>query len=365
MYLIPAITACLIAFGLLPIFNNMWAAGFMVFVIGGFTCGYLAIKAFDINDWMDRTVVALVVVNVASAVYSSNPYYAKQALLFNVAGLCVMVFMKQNQTNLNLIMWFCIIIGSIGSIISHFMLPMTAGFLGNSNYTGHWLAIPTVFCVWFLFKRKWIASVPLALIAYGHYITRCRTAWIAAACGILAVIVWNRADRKAMFVAIAIGLLLSGLALNNLKNTSFVETKTFFYRLKYFAASLQMASESPLFGTGLRSYRNGVYEAQAKLGEKFFEGYEDPKPRHAHNDYLEVINDAGLIGLGLLGYLFIRVLWNGWNARLDTFPILVGMIVVMIGMLCLFWRTLPLHTLTIASFLGAIEGCSRRSLSRS
>jgi len=84
---------------------------------------------------------------------------------------------------------------------------------------------------------------------------------------------------------------------------------------KYFRPSVWLFNQSPLFGTGLWSYRNMVYKAQAEIEKAdpgFFDDYPDPKPRRVHNDYLEILNDGGLIAAAVLLLLFITVMRHGW-----------------------------------------------------
>jgi tetratricopeptide (TPR) repeat protein len=76
---------------------------------------------------------------------------------------------------------------------------------------------------------------------------------------------------------------------------------------KYFQAAWWLFKESPLFGTGLWSYRNLVYDAQAEIERvkgDFFKGYAEPKPRRVHNEYLETLNDGGLLA-GLVLLIFV------------------------------------------------------------
>jgi tetratricopeptide (TPR) repeat protein len=78
---------------------------------------------------------------------------------------------------------------------------------------------------------------------------------------------------------------------------------------KYFQAAWWLFKESPLFGTGLWSYRNLVYDAQAEIERvkgDFFKGYAEPKPRRVHNEYLETLNDGGLLA-GLVLLIFVGV----------------------------------------------------------
>jgi O-antigen ligase len=332
----------------------------MFYVIGGLILAVLSIKTFNLSDWLNKTIITLTIINLAAMLYSSNPYYAKIAFVFNVVGLLIMLSFTQIDLSIDHILKFTIIIGFVGSLITIFLLPQ-AGFLGNTNYTGHWLAIPTVWCIWFLLNKTLLWAIPLPVILYAQYVTHCRTAWIAVIISTYIIVIYKTKSIKLTIITtLSIAILV--ITAIHLSPGFTLDTTGFSFRIKYWTASLQMIYDNPLFGTGLRSYRNGVYEAQAKQGVEFFKGYESPKPRHVHNDYLEIINDSGLIGFMLIAYLFIKILHHGWVVKQEAFPLVIGLIVCMLGMIGLFWRTLPLHTFTIAALLGSIERCSRRSV---
>jgi tetratricopeptide (TPR) repeat protein len=85
---------------------------------------------------------------------------------------------------------------------------------------------------------------------------------------------------------------------------------------KYFQVSWWLFKENPLFGTGLWSFRNMVYDAQAEIeksGGAFFKDYPEPKPRRVHNEYLEVLNDGGLVAALVLAALVWVVMKHGWT----------------------------------------------------
>lgn len=76
-------------------------------------------------------------------------------------------------------------------------------------------------------------------------------------------------------------------------------------RLAHWQAAWRMVSNNPLLGVGIGNYVP-VYPAYA------LPGWEDPLG-HAHNYYLNIAAEAGLIGLG--GYLFLwgAIFWHGWR----------------------------------------------------
>lgn len=76
-------------------------------------------------------------------------------------------------------------------------------------------------------------------------------------------------------------------------------------RLAHWQAAWRMVSDNPLLGVGIGNYVP-VYPAYA------LPGWEDAMG-HAHNYYLNIAAEAGLVGLG--GYLFLwaAIFWHGWR----------------------------------------------------
>jgi tetratricopeptide (TPR) repeat protein len=93
------------------------------------------------------------------------------------------------------------------------------------------------------------------------------------------------------------------------------DSKTLKLRMqKYYQASLWLFKQNPPFGTGLWSFRNMVYEAQAKINnvdKDYFVNYPEPKPRRVHNDYLEILNDGGLLAASALLLYLLVVMRHG------------------------------------------------------
>jgi hypothetical protein len=63
-----------------------------------------------------------------------------------------------------------------------------------------------------------------------------------------------------------------------------------------------------------------VYDAQAEINSadpNFFKGYAENKPRRVHNEYLEILNDGGLVAAAFLLILFVVVMRHGWRVIRD------------------------------------------------
>jgi hypothetical protein len=150
---------------------------------------------------------------------------------------------------------------------------------------------------------------------------------------------------------------------------NWTKTTSLKYRTKYFRASWWLFKQSPLFGTGLWSYRNMVYEAQAeinKIDPEYFKDYGGPKPRRVHNDYLEILNDGGLVAAAFLLILFVVVMRHGRRVIRDetvqereriiaaiAFSSLVG---IMVAALFFFPFRINSTLFMTAMMMGIMEG---------
>ncbi|MCJ7668201.1 MAG: O-antigen ligase family protein [Anaerolineae bacterium] len=76
-------------------------------------------------------------------------------------------------------------------------------------------------------------------------------------------------------------------------------------RLAHWQAAWRMVSDKPLLGVGIGNYVP-VYPAYA------LPGWADPMG-HAHNYYLNIAAEAGLVGLGAYLFLWGAIFWHGWR----------------------------------------------------
>lgn len=80
-------------------------------------------------------------------------------------------------------------------------------------------------------------------------------------------------------------------------------------RTHFWKGTLAIIADHPLLGTGLGAFA-AVYPRYDTAGGAF-------RLEQAHNDYLQLISDAGLVG-GLLGLLFVAALFRMAFARVQT-----------------------------------------------
>ncbi|RPJ18549.1 MAG: O-antigen ligase domain-containing protein, partial [Desulfobacteraceae bacterium] len=296
-----------------------------------------------------KLMLLVILLNFFSFFYTRNYYYTNVAVTMHLTALLFMYFISLHLTGKSAF-WLLVLTALSGvlvsietwfefydkSILFQWMTPgsMVIGTIGNSNYLGAYLLFPLLAFTALIFllkgKLRWVAGALWIFVFAALLFSRARAAWVGAAVAVpcflysvmrmyrfsLTAYVRPRARQAALIgvsALVLIGLLWaiapqrfhSLMGFRNVTNPTSFKLRT----QKYFQASFQLLKEHPLFGTGLWSYRNLVYDAQAELQRidaDFFKDYIEPKPRRVHNEYLETLNDGGLLA-GLVLLIFVGV----------------------------------------------------------
>lgn len=296
-----------------------------------------------------KLMLLVLLLNFFSFIYTKNYYYTNVAVSMNVASVLFMFFLSLHLSG-RTAFWLLVLTALSGvlvsletwvefydrSILFQWMKPgsMVIGTIGNSNYLGAYLLFPLLALTALLFllkgKLRWAAGALWIFVFAALLFSRGRAAWVGVAAAVpgfvysvmrihsfsLAAYVRSKARRVAVlgisFVALmgvlwalAPGRFHTMMSFRNVTNPASFILRT----QKYFQASWWLFKESPLFGTGLWSYRNLVYDAQAEIERvqgDFFEGYPEPKPRRVHNEYIEALNDGGLLA-GIVLLMFVGI----------------------------------------------------------
>ena len=304
-------------------------------------------------------VVILVLLNFISFFYTGNYYFTKIAALMNISCLLFFFFVSLHIDE-SKAFWIIAAVAFSGILVSmstylqftgHSILFRWAstegaimGTIGNSNYLGAYLLFPmfALSGLMFLLKGK-LRLLPAGFLIFviGAFLcSRARASWLASGISLpLFFLLVKRIHnfsvlsyiKKRPKHVIGYGILVLSMIVvlwsvapqrfhSTMEIKRWTETRTLKFRMKYLGASWWLFKQSPLFGTGLWSYRNMVYDAQAEINKKdpdYFKGYEEPKPRRVHNEYLEILNDGGLVAAGFLLIFFIVVMRHGWRIIKD------------------------------------------------
>jgi len=310
-----------------------------------------------LNNHTPKVVLLLVVLNLFSLLYTHNIYFTRNAVVLNISCLAVFYFLSiyLNQK------WAVRLIISIsvsGLFVALITILQTYGIflflrwlesggtipgtIGNSNYLGAYLIFPiySSLSLFFLSKNKWLKIFSLLvflIISAALIYTRARASWVGIALSLppflILMVNLNKISiidfyRKNIYkIALVFIILSTSLTLlwfvspKSVKKLVSIklatDPETLRLRLtKYAPPAVWLIKQNPVFGTGLWSYRNLVYEAQAQLNKtdsSFFENYNLPKPRRVHNDYLEILVDGGLLAAFALLFFLLIVLKHGWK----------------------------------------------------
>lgn len=303
-----------------------------------------------------KVVLLLIFLNFFSFFYTSNYYFTIVAAVMNVTCLVFFYFVSLNTDGRQglVLMMAAAFSGLLVSIITWLQYfdifiifkwahpgMMVMGTIGNSNYLGAYFIFPlfAMASMIFLLKGR-LRLIPLLLFIFmmiAFLFTRARAGWFGFFLAlplflwilskiykirVLGYFVSNR--RRIITYGVVVACLIFSLwyaaperfrIMMGFRNVT--RSDTLRLRMaKYYRSSIWLFKKNPLFGTGLWSYRNLVYDAQAEINEideEYFKNYPEPKPRRVHTDFLEILNDGGLLAASVLLLFFIIVMRHGWK----------------------------------------------------
>ncbi len=363
-----------------------------------------------------KIILFLIILNAFSFLYTKNIYFTRIAAVLNIACLVLLYVISlyiDNKRSLALIgaSAFSGLLVSIVAWLQFFNIyilirwaspgDMIMGTIGNSNYLGAYLIFPlyTMAGLTFLLKGRLrlIPAILFFFIMAAFLFSRARASWLGFFPAFLFFLYLLKIIHGTSFtthfkpykrkvvvyglISLTILVFLWSVAPKRFHDMmgfhKIFESETLRLRVtKYFPPSIWIFKQSPLFGMGLWSYRNMVYEAQAEINKTdpdFFKNYNAPKPRRAHNDYLEILNDGGLIAATALLLLFAVVMAHGWHVikdnkiayqdRMITAVCFCSMISIMLAALFFFpFRVNSTMFMTVL-MMGLMEGTYLRNRS--
>ncbi|MGD2127507.1 MAG: O-antigen ligase family protein, partial [Desulfobacteraceae bacterium] len=312
-----------------------------------------------------KILLFLILLNFFSFFYTRNYYYTVVASVMNITGLLIFYFVSlyvdgKKAFCLMMIIALSGLLVSVETWLQFFNIfilfkgvrpgAMLMGTIGNSNFLGGYLIFPLFAMVGLIFLLKGKCRlIPLGLFIFmlsAFLFSRARAGWMGFFLSLpifllvmkrihkISVAGYLRSHPKQVvaYVAVLSVLLMTLWSLapkrfqSMMQFSHVTESETLRLRIqKYYRASFWLFKQNPLFGTGLWSYRNGVYKAQAEINRvdgNFFKNYPEPKPRRVHTDYLEILNDGGLIAAAALLLFFVMVMRHGWavirNEEIDS-----------------------------------------------
>lgn len=208
---------------------------------------------------------------------------------------------------------------------------------GNRNYLGTFAMFTAFLPLAFFFYYRHVAMKVFVLGLYGWmmfglYITRCRAALIGIALGIVymvAMLFLNDREHRlmkknAVFFVVAVAMIFAGLfavSVTTIQSTTMLDKikETFtldrhrsntYERMWVWHGTIEAFNKSVggwLFGRGFGSFKHFFpYQEATTFSEANKESFTPVTFRQAHNDWLQLVSELGLIGLVLFLFLVYR-----------------------------------------------------------
>lgn len=376
LYLIAAALPLAVLPGVLE--NAFELPKIVVLVGGSFTLSTLfALRKRSRDILLPQVWLLAILFCFLTLFYAVNPYYAKWAITINLSAFLIIFHVKhlreRKNRGLNLVITLTGVAVCIEAWLqfcgASFIMPaLTRGWIistvGNSNFLGAWLIFP-VFSSLAIARERPLAWFLHLFILFGLALTRARAAWLGVIVG-YAVFFWCkpfplrlRLRNLAVAVLFCLGAWFALYSLSSSWSVGNLKADTLYLRVfKYWPPAFELFKESPLIGKGLEGYRGEVYRVQGELAEKwpgYFDDYPIPKPREAHNDFLDILVQGGLIGAAILLALVLPILrkandflWDHNRAALASImgiftsaffffpfqlPVTLGYTAIMLGLL--------------------------------
>lgn len=211
---------------------------------------------------------------------------------------------------------------NLANALPQYLFPI--GFIGNTNMLGNFMVVSFFLSLLLGGESRWWYLVS-ALIVYTIWITKCKGSYLGMAIGGLFVLLTTQSDdvyTLIVLVAIGMGMMVMLTGWRTIIND--YSKGTFKERINYWKIAWEQIKLTPGFGLGLDCLKCRVPYIQRELNKKtngaFLNpaNYANPYPQKCHNDYIQMVCDVGIPGLGVYLTLVIMALLS--NAD----PILKG-----------------------------------------
>ncbi|MBW2033474.1 MAG: hypothetical protein JRI94_07760, partial [Deltaproteobacteria bacterium] len=265
-------------------------------------------------------VVILILLNFISFFYTGNYYFTKIAALMNISCLLFFFFVSLHIDERRAL-WIIAAVAFSGILVSastylqftgHSILFKWArttapimGTIGNSNYLGAYLLFPMFALSGLLFllkgKLRFIPAGFLIFVFGAFLCSRARASWIASAFSI-----------PLLFFLVK--------RIYNFSVLSYIKKRpkhVLGYGIVVLSLVVVLWSVAPERFHSMMRIKNWTETTSLKYRlNKYWEAswwLSDPKPRRVHNEYLEILNDGGLVAAAFLLIFFYVVMRHGWR----------------------------------------------------
>lgn len=358
-----------------------------------------------IDSPLNIPILSYLAWQIISTFWATNKFEALEIIFLNIALVTIYFIVLNNIRNIQSFVTVMIAAGTLVSvygILQHRgidfstakMTPLVSS-LGNINLAGEYLAmiIPLATVMIFHSKSNYskiISGIATILMLTHLLLTKSRGAWVGlAGGGIILIFVYFRSRRGSipepgrkqfyrtrnlkfllyltliLIISFSTIYIVSGRREISSIRKEFVSIlnpgeRGVFFRFIAWRNTLRMIRHSPVNGVGVGNYKI-VYPLYRRPQDRHILGMYVIVER-AHNDYLEIASELGLIGLGIFAWLMVRA-FKMFKDLLKTQSVLTtGFLASIVSMAISALFGFPLHapstSLTFWIILG-IAGASR------
>jgi O-antigen ligase len=185
------------------------------------------------------------------------------------------------------------------------------GFFGNYLTFAHTMLFPLGWASAFALRAEPAAIATSFLLVLALVFATARGVWLALVAMVASLALVTR-ERRALIALAAIGLAAGiGFAiapdLRSLAATMFYTSGVNRGRVAIYEANLDIIHDHPVLGLGFGRYKHAA--------QRYYDAHPEADRRsHAHNNYLQIAAEAGLLGLAAFGLVFATALRKGWTA---------------------------------------------------
>ena len=291
------------------------------------------LKAFKpICSGINRPIYYFLLACVFSALWSVSPaisafsFFAKTLEVYLIFFVIVEVFTDKKQVFIALgVLTFTAFSTVIDSFIQHYITfrdifngqeafnndRATAAFK-TANSLGAYLvvAIPVVLSMAFQRSKKFLFRLLLMIIVFcmcwSLLITYSRGAWVAASVAVLFFVLFSVIKNKKLVsvgllfvIAILVISLFVGLRMKkNFGSKELNRANTVAWRVGVWKESIEMIKNKPFLGYGINTFANEFQK---------FRKIPSANPTYAHNCYIQIAAETGLLGLICFLWIIISI----------------------------------------------------------
>lgn len=236
------------------------------------------------------------------------------------------------------------------------LLPRISGWSFNPNAFAALLVVICLLTI--IFSTKWWLSLSTLLISlFGIMVSGSRSAFIAIAAGYLTFLIMRTRFHRTMpflFLIVIIGITIFQIALirgtiepkvaqpqPELRSLNMIDKDTTRTRLEIWRLASKAWLDNPktfVFGTG-----DLTKAMKSKLDSRAIGfGLSIESITHAHNLWLQTAGQNGLLGLLIMFWLWILIIWQAWKAR-DAGSLALIIAIFVINSLDYLFYYAPIH----------------------